>query len=106
MLCSNVAIAAEEKVSDASSLKSPKELKPKPSAQQKLTIESKIMGSQEQPKVLYIMPWQGHTNPITIKDKEMQLTLPTFKPINPKTFKKEVRDFAVNQAQAKLAMKP
>jgi len=70
-------------------------------SQQILTIESKVTGSQEQPKVLYIMPWQGITNPITIKDKEMQLTLPKFQPINPKIFKKEVRDFAVNQAQAK-----
>ena len=66
--------------------------------QKRLTFESKITGSQEQPKVLYIMPWQGITNPITIKDKEMRLTLPSFKPIHPKQFKKEVRDFAAKQS--------
>lgn len=63
-----------------------------------LTIESKVTGSQEQPKVLYIMPWQGIANPISIKDKETQLAMPEFKPINPKTFKKEVREFAAEQA--------
>lgn len=75
--------------------------KKKVTAQQPLIIESKVTGSQEQPKVLYIMPWQGITNPITIEDKEMQLTLPSFQPINPKIFKQEVRDFAENQAKAK-----
>ncbi len=70
-----------------------------------LTIESKVTGSQEQPKVLYIMPWQGITNPITIKDKETHLTLPNFQPINPKTFKKEVRDFAANQAKTRHVVK-
>ena len=67
-------------------------------AKKTLTIESKVTGSQEQPKVLYIMPWQGIANPISIKDKKMQLAMPEFKPINPKTFKKEVRTFAAEQA--------
>lgn len=78
------------------------EMKPKPDTavkkpQRTLTIESKVTGSQEQPKVLYIMPWQGIANPITIKDQKTQLAMPEFKPINPKVFKKEVRDFAVRQ---------
>jgi hypothetical protein len=72
-------------------------------AKQTLTIESKISGSQEQPKVLYIMPWQGITDPITVTDSGMQLTLPTFRPINPKVFKKEVRDFVENQTQVHKA---
>jgi hypothetical protein len=63
-----------------------------------LTIESKVTGSQEQPKVLYIMPWQGIANPITIKDQKTQLTMPEFKPINPKIFRKQVRDFTTEQA--------
>jgi hypothetical protein len=79
--------------------------KVKGKTQQILTIESKVTGSQEQPKVLYIMPWQGITNPITIKDKEVQLTMPKFQPINPKMFKKEVRDFAANQAQAQQVLR-
>lgn len=70
----------------------------KPPAKTKtLTIESKVTGSQEQPKVLYIMPWQGIAKPITIKDKKLQLAMPEFKPVNPKIFRKEVRDFAAAQ---------
>ena len=71
-------VQAEEDIEKAESTK-----KSMGNSQKRLTIESKITGSQEQPKVLYIMPWQGITNPITIKDKEMQLTLPNFKPIHP-----------------------
>jgi hypothetical protein len=66
--------------------------------QKTLTIESKVTGSQEQPKVLYIMPWQGIANPIIINDKKTQLAMPEFKPINPRFFKKEVREFAAEQA--------
>ena len=70
-------------------------------AKKTLTIESKVTGSQEQPKVLYIMPWQGIANPISINDKKTQLAMPEFKPINPKAFKKEVREFAAEQARKK-----
>ncbi|WP_153912800.1 hypothetical protein [Shewanella sp. TC10] len=66
-------------------------------ANKPLLIESKVTGTQEQPKVLYIMPWQGITNPIAIQDKNMQITLPEFRPINPKHFQKEVREFSAAQ---------
>ena len=95
----NIAFAAEVKTNAEPAPKTKGKVK------QTLMIESKVTGSQEQPKVLYIMPWQGITHPITISDKGMQLTLPNFQPINPKTFKKEVRDFAANQAQAQQAMR-
>ncbi|GGQ26609.1 hypothetical protein [Shewanella litoralis] len=64
-----------------------------------VVIESQVTGSQEQPKVLYIMPWQGITNPIDINNKDMRLTLPEFKPINPKAFRQQVRDFANSNQQ-------
>jgi len=92
---SNCVIAAEIQTNAEPAPKLKKKVK------QTLTIESKVTGSQEQPKVLYIMPWQGITRPITITDKDMELSLPAFQPINPKTFKKEVRDFANNQVRAK-----
>ncbi|NQZ87359.1 MAG: hypothetical protein HRT54_07235 [Colwellia sp.] len=72
-------------------------------AKKTLIIESKVTGSQEQPKVLYIMPWQGIANPISIKDKKTQLAMPEFKPINPKLFRQEVREFAAKQAGKKQA---
>lgn len=64
-----------------------------------IMIESKVKGSQEQPKVLYIMPWQGITDPIDIENNGMSLILPEFRPINPKTFQKEVRAFQANQSK-------
>ena len=62
-----------------------------------MVIESRIKGSQEQPNVLYIMPWQGVKSPITVKGKEMQLVMPEFRPINPKVFKQQVTTFAHQQ---------
>lgn len=62
-----------------------------------VVIESQVTGSQEQPKVLYITPWQGINQPIVIEDKAMQITLPTFAPINPKLFQQEVQAFALEQ---------
>jgi len=73
--------------------------------QQVLTIESKITGSQEQPNVLYIMPWNGIKKPVVVQNNKMELSLPTFRPINPKVFKKEVRIFSANQNQAQQNMK-
>jgi len=69
-----------------------------------VTIESTVKGSQEQPKVLYIMPWQGISQPITVKNQEVHLTLPNFKPINPKHFRQQVRDFAQQQGKAQPSL--
>lgn len=70
-------------------------------ANKPVVIKSQVTGSQEQPKVLYIMPWQGITTPIEINNKDMRLTLPEFKPINPKAFRQQVRDFASSQQNEK-----
>jgi hypothetical protein len=66
----------------------------KPASSKPVVIQSQVTGSQEQPKVLYIMPWQGINNPIDINNKGMRLTLPEFRPINPKVFRQQVRNFA------------
>jgi hypothetical protein len=66
----------------------------KPESSKPVVIQSQVTGSQEQPKVLYIMPWQGISNPIDINNKGMRLSLPEFRPINPKVFRQQVRDFA------------
>ena len=58
-----------------------------------LIINSQVKGSQEQPKVIYIMPWQGINEPISIKQHQRQTRLPSFKPIHPKTFRKQVTQF-------------
>lgn len=65
-----------------------------------LIIQSQVKGSQEQPKVTYIMPWQGVNKPISITEHQRQARLPTFKPINPKVFRKQVAQFKKsNKAQ-------
>lgn len=58
-----------------------------------LVINSQVKGSQEQPNVIYIMPWQGINNPIRIEGNTHKIVLPHFKPINPKSFKKQARVF-------------
>lgn len=67
-----------------------------------LIIQSQVKGSQEQPNVIYIMPWQGVDQVIEVKGKKRTIKLPHFKPINPKVFKEQVRFFANKQ----LAVKP
>lgn len=59
-----------------------------------LVIQSQVKGSQEQPNVIYIMPWQGVDKVIEVKGKVRTIKLPHFKPINPKVFKEQVRLFA------------
>lgn len=61
---------------------------------QTLTIQSQVKGSQEQPNVIYIMPWQGVDKVIEVKGKKRTIDLPRFEPINPRTFKEQVRYFA------------
>lgn len=58
-----------------------------------LVIESQVKGSQEQPNVIYIMPWQGIEEPIMIEGNKQKISLPNFKPINPKVFKKQAALF-------------
>ena len=68
------------------------ELKPTVTAHANKTpvvIETQVKGSQEQPKVIYIMPWQGIETPVIIDTDNPKITLPNFKPINPKQFKQQ-----------------
>lgn len=58
-----------------------------------LVINSQVKGSQEQPNIIYIMPWQGIENPIRIEGNMHKISLPHFKPINPKSFRKQARLF-------------
>ncbi len=56
-----------------------------------LIIESQVSGSQEQPKVIYIMPWQGINEAITLDDRPNKLDMPKLHLINPKQFKHQTR---------------
>lgn len=67
--------------------------KANPSKKAPLVIKSQVKGSQEQPNVIYIMPWQGIENPISIEGNKQKIVLPDFKPINPKLFRKQAALF-------------
>lgn len=72
-----------------------------------LVIKSQVKGSQEQPNVIYIMPWQGIENPISIEGNKQKIVLPNFKPINPKSFKQQASLFyKVNLTKPKSKPKP
>lgn len=64
-------------------------------------IESQVQGSQEQPKVLYITPWQELASVVDIDDPELAIRLPAFKPIMPKIFKQKVQAYYREQAESK-----
>jgi len=73
-----------------------KKLKPK-IIKAPLVIESQVKGSQEQPKVIYITPWQSNDKSISIKVTQQQYLLPSFKPINPKKFREQVSAYHQHQ---------
>lgn len=54
-----------------------------------IIIESQIKGSQEQPKVIYIMPWHGIEGSAVIDGSNLTVNLPKLRPINPKKFKQQ-----------------
>jgi len=62
-------------------------------AEQKiLMIESTITGSQEQPRVISIVPWQTIEEPEYIGgDLQLDPAVDVFKPIERDTFNKELR---------------
>ncbi len=64
-----------------------------------IVINSQVKGSQEQPKVLYIMPWQGIKKPMAIDDSNKVIIMPKFAPINPKAFKRQVNSYYQNKSK-------
>lgn len=68
-----------------------------------IVIQSQVKGSQEQPNVIYVMPWQGVEQIIEVKGKERTIKLPTFSPIHPKAFKEQVRIYAKKQQVEKIS---
>jgi len=58
-----------------------------------LVIETQVKGSQEQPNVIYILPWQNIKSPIKVDGGKQTIILPNFEPVNPKKFKQHVSRF-------------
>ncbi|WP_394129932.1 hypothetical protein [Shewanella maritima] len=60
---------------------------------QSVTINSRVTGSTEQPKVIYVMPWQGINQAVDVNAGQFDIKLPAYQPINPKQFKQQVEQF-------------
>jgi len=56
-------------------------------------IETQVQGSQEQPKVIYITPWQELNSTLSIDEHELTIRLPAFAPVNPKVFREQVSHY-------------
>ena len=88
---SSLTVVAQE-VKVVNEVKEEKEEKPAiiaSSKQAPVVIETQVKGSQEQPTVIYIMPWQGINTSVIIEGEHSKITMPRFKPIHPKQFKKQ-----------------
>lgn len=56
-------------------------------------IETRVQGSQEQPKVIYIMPWQENGKAVSIQGQLLPVSLPQLSPVNPKRFKNKLTTY-------------
>ena len=61
-------------------------------------IETRVQGSQEQPNVIYITPWQENEKAVSIQGQSLRVLLPQLAPINPKHFKKQLINYYQKQA--------
>lgn len=56
-------------------------------------IETQVQGSQEQPNVIYITPWQDNKNTVNIDKTNLPISLPQLTAVNPKKFKQTLRTY-------------
>lgn len=63
--------------------------------EQTVQLESTISGNQEQPKTIYVLPWQSPVSLIRIPGQPLQLQTPTVSPLDRSQF---LRFIAVQQS--------
>lgn len=85
-------IAAEETELQSQSQSQAKVLKKK-ATKTPYIIETLVQGSQEQPNVIYITPWQENGRAVRIKGQSLHVSLPQLAPVNPKIFKKQLHSY-------------
>lgn len=96
MTCANSLYAEEVEIKkiSAPSLK----IKEKPKqTKTPYIIETRVQGSQEQPNVIYITPWQENEKAVSIQGQSLRVLLPQLAPINPKNFKKKLYNYYQKQ---------
>lgn len=67
-------------------------------AQKELNLQGTFQGSREQPKVLYIVPWQRPQSGIDLNVPASSLLGDTFAPIDRTEFRRELTYFKVLQS--------
>ena len=73
---------------------------PKKAAKQGVyVIETQVQGTQEQPNVIYITPWQENKTAVNVNKKTLQIALPVLEPITPKMFKKQLQNYHQQQVE-------
>lgn len=56
-----------------------------------ITLRSTVVGNQEQPKVLYIVPWQQPGGPEDLYRPLQSLVSDVFEPVDREEFRRELR---------------
>jgi hypothetical protein len=65
--------------------------KTKSSAEANVTLHSTITGNQEQPKVLYIVPWQGPGGADQLNTGLQPIVSDVFAPVDRREFQRELK---------------
>jgi viroplasmin and RNaseH domain-containing protein len=89
-------VSAEENIVDSETNKVNKN---KTSTKVSYVIETQVQGTQEQPNVIYITPWQDSSDDVKVNKKILTVSLPALTPLNPKTFKKRLMSFQQQAAK-------
>lgn len=92
LLLPNVTIAQIAKENSDIEVKAIKDKK-QPSTKVAYVIETQVQGTQEQPNVIYITPWQESRDDVKVNKKLLKVSLPALAPLTPKAFKKRVISF-------------
>ncbi|WP_028117452.1 hypothetical protein [Ferrimonas senticii] len=74
----------------ASTEQSPSPNQATTNANKPVLIESQVTGSTAQPKVTYIIPWQGTGEPIEVTGGDQAIVVPRWQPLNPTEFRKRL----------------
>ena len=82
-------IANEKRDIEAKAIKDKKQASTKVA----YVIETQVQGTQEQPNVIYITPWQESRDDVKVNKKILKVSLPALAPLKPKAFKKRVISF-------------
>lgn len=92
----------EDKVTTETLIEKPAETSRKTSTKTAYIIETQVQGTQEQPNVIYITPWQVDEQSVEVDEKILEINLAEIKPVSPENFKRKVQFFHLNKTEHKI----